>query len=207
MAEQIKDRDLRQTDARQTTEVKRPAASRPVRDDDRRKKRSPFLWLLPLLAVIALAAVLIPLLTGGDDENTAGNGGQAANGAAGGAAGGGAGTLTAGGVNVMGDSGSLGQHLRERATGRDLRVLSVIPNGGFFVGTSDADRKYIEYGGKYGPDEKTGLPEVGDRVNMVGKVNPAPADPVETLEVGPEDAALIKQQGAFINADRVTPAD
>ena len=128
-------------------------------------------------------------------------------GASGGAAGGGAGTLTAGGVNVMGDSGSLGQHLRERATGRDLRVLSVIPNGGFFVGTSDADRKYIEYGGKYGPDEKTGLPEVGDRVNMVGKVNPAPADPVETLEVGPEDAAVIKQQGAFINADRVTPAD
>lgn len=113
-------------------------------------------------------------------------------------------TLTAG-RDVLDLVGSplLANELGRRAVGNDLRVLAVVPRRGFWVGTSEARRIYVEYGGRVGSNEaRNGLPSVGDRVDLIGPVRRAPKDPSRTLRVGPETGALIAAQGGYVNASR-----
>jgi hypothetical protein len=164
-----------------------------ARGGERRRGGAGWLkWLLPLLLLAALAVLLIALLSGGDDKSaTAGSGA--------------AGTLTAKGTELRGsDPGTLTGATGQRATGNDVRVLSVERGSGFWVGTSQQDRTFVEWGSAAGANENQSfVPKVGQKVDLVGPVQKAPADPAKTLHIGPADARLVIQEGAFVNADRV----
>ncbi len=122
-----------------------------------------------------------------------------------------AGSLTAGGRSLLG-AGAGASHERyveQPAEGRRVRVQEVIPDEGFFVGTSEEDRVYVEFGGDVGETEQrsnTYDAQVGDEVNLTGPVRPAPAEPEQTLNLDPDDARQVKEQGAFINAETVEKA-
>ena len=165
--------------------------------DERKRSGGWLKWLLPLLLLAALAIALIALLGGGDDERAATGTGTSA------------GAITAGGTTLHGDDPStLTGAIGDEATGQGVRVLSVIKGVGFWVGTSQQDRMFVEYGSKAGGDEtqQTFEAKVGQRVNLVGPVQKAPADPEQTLRISGDDARRVTEQGAFINADRVTAA-
>jgi hypothetical protein len=174
-------------------------------------------WLLGLLAVALIAALLIGALGGDDGENAqnpAVQGGQSKSTTAGGETEAG-GALTAGATNLLPvPSSGLGDTVGEVARGRGVVVQSVVtgqenPDAleGFWVGSSEQDRVYVEWGGDVGADEADYLPEVEDKVKLTGPVHAAPQDPEQTLNLSPEDAQLVREQGAYVNADEVTPAD
>lgn len=173
-------------------------------------------WLLLALVLLLVIGALIALLSGGEDEQAspaavapAGQS-QSAAGATGAAAAGGAGSqgslVGAGGQSLLGASAAtLGSIVGEQVTGRDLEVLSLVEDDGFFVGTSEQDRVYVEFGGDVGEDETAAdfRPAVGDRVNLEGELRPAPADAGRTLRLERTDAQVVERQGAFVNATNV----
>jgi hypothetical protein len=191
-----------------------------------RKRGLGWLWLLlGLLALAAVVAALAGAFDGSDDaERAAGQTQQQADPNAGAGAGAGAGDEAAGGAGdagrlVAGDTslipvpgGGLGEYVGEQSRGENVRVLTVVSNAddpealeGFWVGTSDQDRTYVEYGGDVGTDEADFRPEVGQRVNLTGPVRPAPQDPARTLNLSDKDSETVRSQGGYINADEVTP--
>lgn len=117
-----------------------------------------------------------------------------------------AGTLTAASKSLLEpDATPIKDQIGEDADGTDLKVLSLSENG-FFVGTDETDRQYVEFGGKVGVDEPgSDRPQVGDTVVLRGPVRPAPEDPEATLKLSSADAAFVKEQGAYVNAETVTP--
>ncbi len=133
--------------------------------------------------------------------------GEAAGGAAGGAAAAGAGSLTAEGQDILPGSVPLAERIDQQATGEAVTVQSVTESG-FFVGTSAADRRFVEWGGDVGDDEadQTYRPKVGDKVNLRGPLKEAPENPAQTLDLAEDEAALVSEQGAYVNADSVEPA-
>ncbi len=168
-----------------------------ARGGERRRGGAGWLkWLLPLLLLAALAALLVALLPG-DDDQTSGS-----------ATGGSAGALTAAGTTLHGnDPGTLTGAIGEKATGDDVRVLAVRRGSGFWVGSSQQDRTFVEWGSAAGGNENQGfVPTVGQKVDLTGPVQPAPADPAKTLHIGAADARLVREQGAFVNADQVKAA-
>ena len=190
-----------------------------------RKKRGLLPLLLGLLALAAIAALLIGLL-GGDDESSqpasdqggssaqsdsAAEGGSTAQGGSGG--GGDAGTLAAGGAAVLPSAAAdIGQHAGERAEGKAVVVQSVVQNAedpdaleGFWVGASEQDRVYIEWGGDVGANEATYQPKVGEKVDLSGPVKAAPEKAERVLNLSPADARIVKEQGAYVNAEDVKP--
>ena len=182
-------------------------------DDDRKKR--PW-WLLALLAVIAIIALILLLRACGDDDG----GDRAAtttettqsvpDEAAPATPEGGAGTLTAGGTALLPvEAATLREAVGQDATGERVRVQEVVPEEGFFVGTSETDRVYVEFGGDVGETEEGSNsyePAEGDEVNLTGPVREAPAEPEQTLNLDADDAALVREQGVYINADQVEPA-
>jgi hypothetical protein len=87
-------------------------------------------------------------------------------------------------------------------------TVQSVTEAGFFVGTSAQDRRFVEWGGDVGDDEadQPFRPQVGDKVNLTGPVKEAPEDPAQTLDLPEQDAALVSEQGAYVNADSVEPA-
>jgi len=169
-----------------------------------RRKRGAWLWwLLGLLALLLLGAVLLGLLGGDDKQSSADKQAAQKTAAPSTGAAAGAGSLTAGGTNLLPvPSGGLAKYEGQAATGTDVTVQSVVKDEGFWVGSSKQDRVYVEYGGDVGTDENRGFePKVGDRVDLTGPVRPAPANPAQTLNLPTEDARLVSQQGAYINAE------
>ncbi len=152
--------------------------------------------LLALLAAIAVVLLLISLVGGGDGDDsdtTASN----------------AGRLTAGGVALLPPpAGGLSAQAGETATGKNVVVQSVNGNEGFFVGSSTTDRVYVEWGGDVGENEASRFrPRKGQRVNLTGPLQPAGARELNKLKLSSADAELVRSQGAFVNADRVTAAE
>jgi hypothetical protein len=152
--------------------------------------------LLPLLLGLLLAAVLAVVLIsviGGDDDREAGSD---------------AGQLAAGGSNLLPPPGNgLSGQVGEMVTGRDLVVQSVNGNEGFFVGSSATDRVYVEWGGDVGENEASRFrPQRGQRVNLTGPLQPAGTTQLRKLKLSAAEAELVRSQGAFVNADRVTVA-
>ena len=146
--------------------------------------------LLALLLAAALAILLISLL-GGDDD-----GGSSE-----------AGRLSAGGAQLLPPpEGGLSTQVGQNASGKDVVVQAVNGNEGFFVGSGTKDRVYVEWGGDVGADEADFQPKEGDRVNLNGPVKAAPEKAERVLNLSPEDAALVSRQGAYVNAEEVTPA-
>ena len=193
-----------------------------------RKKGGGWLkWLLLGLLAAALLALVIGLVScGDDDEATTGNvatqaegaaddagdaAGEAAddagNAAGGAAAGAGAGTLTAEGEDILPTDVAIDGRIDQQATGEAVTVQSVTESG-FFVGTSAQDRRFVEWGGDVGEDENRDIfrPKVGDKVNLRGPIKEAPQDPAQTLDLPEDDAALVSEQGAYVNANSVEPA-
>jgi hypothetical protein len=170
-------------------------------------------WLLGLLALAAVAALLLGVFAGDDDADnapsTASQNGQPAG--TGTAA---AGALTAGGTNLLPvPDGGLSSAVGQDAQGRDVTVQSVVqgqedPDAreGFWVGSSEQDRVYVEWGGDVGADEASFQPEVGQRVDLTGPVKAAPEKAARVLNLDKADAQLVKQQGAYVNAEDVTAA-
>lgn len=185
-------------------------------DDGGGKKRGLLPLLLGLLVLLALALLLFFLLRGGDDDSesassTATPSATASATPAGGAAGGGAGTLTAGGTELLPvpDATELSSTAGEAATGEGVTVQSVVEGQGFWVGTSETDRVYVELGGDIGEDEQPGQDvqvAKGDKVNLTGEVRPAPEEPGQTLSLSPSDGDLVTSQGIFVNAEDVEKA-
>ncbi len=186
-----------------------------VEDDDYGKKSGGFLPLvLGLLALLAIAIVIgFVSCSGGDDKKTASalattsstpstpsaptpTTATPAD----------AGMLTAASQSLLEpDATPIKDQIGEDADGTDLKVLSLSENG-FFVGTDGTDRQYVEFGGKVGVDEPgSNRPQVGDTVVLRGPVRPAPEDPEATLKLSADDAAFVKGQGAYVNAETVTP--
>lgn len=226
----LEPRDRRTTHVRPATE--RSAGARAATTDQHRRRRPAWLWwLLGLLALLAAAAILASTL-GGDDDSADRSTGQTqqqngdtgtgtADGQGTGAAGAtaddaaNAGRLTAGGASLLpAPSGGLSNYVGQNAQGTDLRVLTVVSNAedpnaleGFWVGTSDQDRTYVEWGGDVGADEADYRPTEGETVNLAGPIRPAPENPAQTLNLNDADAAIVQSQGGYVNADTVTPAE
>jgi hypothetical protein len=182
-----------------------------------RKRRLGWLWwLLGLLALAAIVALLAGLLGNDDDDggNAANNSGQSGQSATAGGDNTAAG-LSAGGTQLLPvPSGGLGNGVGQQAQGRDVIVQSVVrgqedPDAleGFWVGSSQQDRVYVEWGGDVGSDEATYVPKEGEKVNLSGPVRPAPEDPEQTLNLNAADAELVRSQGGYVNADEVAPSD
>jgi hypothetical protein len=151
--------------------------------------------LLPLLLGLLLAillAVLVISLVGGDDDKSSSD----------------AGRLTAGNAQLLPPpAGGLSAQVGETATGKDAVVQSVNGNEGFFVGSSTKDRVYVEWGGDIGENEASQFqPQKGDKVNLTGPFQTAGPTQLRKLKLSQADAQLVRSQGAFVNADRVSEA-
>ena len=180
-------------------------------DDGRRKRAGRLRWLLLGLLGLAVVIALIALLSG-----------------AGGGDGGGAastqptaptverptptaGTLSADGEELLPvPDGGASDFAGRGAEGTGVEVVEVNRGEGFWVGTSQEERVYVEYGGDVGETEQGSEsfePRVGDKVNLKGEVRPAPEEPGQTLNItDAEDARLLTQQGFFVNATEVEQA-
>ena len=151
--------------------------------------------LLPLLLGLLLAILLAVLLIsaiGGDDDNSGSD----------------AGRLTAGNAELLPPPASgLSGQVGETVTGKDVVVQSVNCNEGFFVGSSTKDRVYVEWGGDVGENEASRFqPQKGDKVNLTGPLQTAGPEQLRKLKLSQADAQLVRSQGAFVNADRVSEA-
>jgi hypothetical protein len=151
--------------------------------------------LLPLLLgllVAALLAILLISLISGDDDNSSSE----------------AGRLNAGDAQLLPPpAGGLSREVGKTATGKDVVVQSVNGNEGFFVGSSATERVYVEWGGDVGENEASKFqPEEGDKVNMTGPLQAAGPVQLRKLKLSAADAQLVRSQGAFVNADRVSKA-
>jgi hypothetical protein len=184
---------------------------------EHRRRRGILPLLLGLLALLAIGALLAALLNGGDDDSATQSGQaqqQQDDQATQAQGGGGEGTLTASGTSVLpGDPARIGDAVSRTAEGKAVVVQSVVQNAddpqaleGFWVGSSEQDRVYVEWGGDVGADEADFQPEAGQRVNLVGPVKAAPQEAARVLNLDGADARLVEEQGAYVNADQVTAA-
>lgn len=162
-----------------------PSGATPVKTEQPRKR--PW-WALALLAVVLLGILLFALsqcsntapapapgpaapasATASADTAT----GAAPSASAAGAATG-AGTLTAGGAALLPVSGaadaggSLAAQVGKPVTGTGVTVLSVPADEGFWVGSSDTDRVWVQLTG--GGGESPYSVKAGDRVDFTGQV-------------------------------------
>ena len=167
-----------------------------ARSRRRRRSQTP-VWLYPVVllllgGLIALGLSAVELSDGGSRAESRV-----------------AGSLSAGGARVLpGASGTVRQYAGQPARGQQLRVLSVNSNEGFFVGRNARDRVYVEWGGDVGENEpSTFQPRPGQRVNLTGPVQPIGSlQDLAVLKLRGADATSVGNQGAFVNADTVTPA-
>ena len=191
-------------------------------DGGDRKKRGGWLWwLLAALVALGLILLLLSLLGGDDDDDKSASTGQtttqqssqeATGGSGSGSGSGSGGTLTASGESLLPlpADGSAEDLVGEPAEGKGITVQEVNPNEGFWVGSSETDRVYVEFGAGAGEAEEGSeqfTPEVGDKVDLQGEVRPAPAEPEQTLNLRQSaDAELVRSQGFFVNATEVGEA-
>ena len=93
------------------------------------------------------------------------------------------------------------------AFGLDVLVQSINGDVGFWIGTSERNRLYVEWGAQVGRNERRGFqPRQGERVDLTGPVQRAPRDPATTLRLNPPEARQVRTQGGFINASNVARA-
>ena len=190
-----------------------PAGGRPAR----RK------WLLPLLLGLAALIALLLLLSqcGGDDDDDAASPAgtptaaattsapasdatsapSAAAGASAGAAdagqSGAAGTVTAGGTNLLG-ADDLSAHDGQQAVGRAAKVQSVPSDEGFWVGTSEQDRIWVQLTGTGG--ESDYKVKQNDDIDFTGTVTKAAEGFAGTVGVtDAEGAGQLTEQGHYVS--------
>lgn len=198
----------------------RPAAV-PLGTGSRRK------WLLPLLlGLLALIALLFLLSRCGDDDDTStaatpttpattaattapatsapASAAPSQSAGAGQATDGESGAVTAEGTNLLGASADeFGTHAGQEAVGRAVRVESVPADEGFWVGTNDQDRLWVQLSGTGG--ESAYKVRQGDSIDFTGTVTAAPAGfAAKTGVTGPEGADQLTSQGHYVSAPAST---
>jgi len=190
----------------------RPAAV-PVGGGPTRRK-----WLLPLLlGLLALIALLALLSQCGDDDDdddrpaatptTATVTSPASSlpaapsvAATGTGQGGEAGTVTAAGTNLLGAASvaALSAQDTQQAVGRAVKVQSVPADEGFWVGTSEQDRLWVQLSGTRG--ESDYKVKQGDTVDFTGTVTKAASDFATKAGVtAAEGADQLTQQGYYVS--------
>lgn len=163
-------------------------------------------WLWALLGLLALG-LLIAALAGAFSGDKARGGKASSSGASAGPG------LAAGGTALLPPrAGGLKPLVGKTAKANDVVVQSVVQHAGnpdalegFWVGSSQKDRVYVEWGGEVGTDESNFRPKVGEHVRLTGPVRPAPAHAARTLRLDADDARLVSSQGGYVNADDVKP--
>lgn len=163
-------------------------------------RRRPPIWLLPLVLTTCALAVLLPRSFIADPEQ--GPDRRTHRPPA-------AGTLLGTRVAPMlpVPAGGLKPFVGRGAFARRVTVQSINGNEGFWIGSSERDRVYVEWGGDVGRNEPSRFqPRVGDRVAVIGPVQAAPPDPARRLRLNPPEARLVLRQGAFLNASNVARA-
>ena len=119
----------------------------------------------------------------------------------------GSGTLTANGAPLLPLSGSapggtLAPLVGQSATATGVTVQAVVPNQGFWVGTSATDRVWVELPGSGQPPYPV---MVGDRVCFTGPISPNPVNYPPLVGVtSPPDIAQLNTQAAHIDVDGKT---
>jgi hypothetical protein len=175
-----------------TTGATRAAATR---------SRRPW-WLWALLTLLALAILLFALAQCGNSTDPASTTAPAPGSAPAGGAGVGQGSLSAAGTallpvaQVAGPNGELTAQAGKPAAAQGVLVQSVPADEGFWAGTSETDRVWVQLSGT---DESGYVVQQGDRVDFTGQV--AAHDPGFATQVGvdaAEGADQLGQQGAHI---------
>lgn len=184
-------------------------AARPIGGGPARRK-----WLLPLILALVVLIALLLLLSqcgGDDDEPTSGTPTTAATSAlptattatasatstasAGAAA---AGTVTAAGADLLSAPQNLSASDGQPAVAQGVKVQSVPADEGFWVGSSEQDRLWVQLSGTGG--ESTYKVKEGDTVNFTGTVARAAGD--FTAKAGltaAEGADQLTEQGFYIS--------
>ena len=119
----------------------------------------------------------------------------------------GTGSLTAGStslspLSVAAPDGSLRAYKTQAVTARAVQVLSVPADEGFWTGTSDADRVWVQI---IGAGESPYKVTAGDVVDFTGSMVKHSRSFPEQVGVGEDEGAqLLRQQRAHIEADQST---
>lgn len=191
-----------------------PVSADPGRD--RRRRRGGWLWwlLLLLAAVIALIIVLAARGCGSDNDNgkssnngqTATNGGAgtttsaASNGSGSGGSATGIGALTSRSANLLGRSPTaLARFVGKPVSGRAVKVVSVVGDEVFWVGSSNSDRVlvHLKTSGESPPKVRA-----GDRASFTGALAKNAAGAAGSYGVTErEGAALLKRQGVHVETN------
>ncbi|GIF43962.1 hypothetical protein BC793_13214 [Actinoplanes xinjiangensis] len=196
----------------------RPAAV-PVGGQPARRK-----WLLPLLlALLALIAALLLSQCGDNEEPSkssesvpspttttpftaaSSTGAPTASSSAGGVAQADVGTVTAGGVNLLGaqSTANLTAQTGQQAVGRAVRVQSVPADEGFWVGTSEEDRLWVQLTGTGG--ESDYKVKQGDTIDFTGTVTTAAQDLADKVGLTTaEGAEQLASQGHYVSVPSST---
>lgn len=169
-------------------------------------------WLIPLLALLALAiviVVLVLLLSGGDEKKKTSGGSammqQATPQSPGGAPSTGSpasGSLTAGGRPVLPlpAAAKLTSFAGKPAAGRSVSVESVIADEAFWVGTGPRDRVLVHLGRS---TESPFQVKKGERVTFTGTVKPASAVTAKRFGITDADSvSQLRSQGEYIEVGR-----
>ena len=203
------------------------APPRGATSSEQSRRRTPW-WLWLLLGLLALAALLFGLTQCGPSAGTdpGASGGAAPTGtadpgaaapgsaadpsgsagapAAGGA--GGAGVLTAGGTSLLplatvaGPGGSLTSLVGQPAAGSGVTVVSVPADEGFWVGSSETDRVWVQL---TGTGESGYVVQQGDQVEFTGTVVAHDPGYAEQIGVDPaEGAEQLAAQGAHLEVPK-----
>ena len=170
--------------------------------EGRRRRRRGLGWLWPLLALILLLLLVLMLVRAcGDDDDGDGGAGGGATTAQTDDGGGASGSGTVSGDELLAASGgSLAEFAGRDVEITDTGVLSVVQDAGFWIGSGDDERVFVEIEDETGLDE-LGLQE-GDTVSFTGTVEENLE--AETYGLTGDDAAMFREQGAHI---RVQAAD
>lgn len=164
-------------------------------------------WLIPLLALLALAiliVVVLLLLSGGDDKKKTSRPAAmqqptpAPPGEASSTSGAASGSLTAAGRPVLPlpAGAKLSSFMGQPASGRSVNVESVIADEAFWVGTSPQDRVLVHLARSM---ESPFQVKKGEHVTFTGTVKPATADTAARFGITDADSASqLRSQGGYI---------
>ncbi|MDT7573321.1 MAG: hypothetical protein QOE05_3495 [Actinomycetota bacterium] len=173
----------------------------PARSTERRRRRAPLGWLpwaaLAALLGLLLLVVLAATLVGSDDSTSSSSAPQSAPARAG--------SLTAGGGDLLAGGDSLGRlpDLNGASVvGRDVLVQSVVADEGFWVGRSAADRVfvYLTPQARQAEGESPFQVRAGQRVDLAGTVGLLGPNGAQRLGVADVEGArqLTAQKGYVV---------
>ena len=170
------------------------------RDDRGRRRSSAGGIILPLLLLLVIGGLLWFFLTRGDDDT-------ATTDATGpGATGQGTGQIIVGAgddlLAACGDAESFGTYEGQTVTGTDVEVLAVVGDEGFWAGTDDANRVFVQIDTTA---ESSVTVDPGDRVTFSGTVEVLPIDFEQRFGLSSDEGLeQLRTQGHYVSATQLS---